>query len=99
MNRVVKISSTSASGIGEWVRVNETPRMAEARTTVGISAKDVVLIPGRLVRGRPGSAEKSEVQLSIEPRSVSRKLAIRRLNDQMEGRSIPSTTLATKNVG
>jgi hypothetical protein len=57
-------------------------------TISGLDLDDVVLLKGKYVVGRHGI----EVEVSVNQASIDRKLAIRRVNRQLEGRTVKSNT-------
>jgi hypothetical protein len=59
-------------------------------------SNDVVLVRGRIVETGSADNLKKEVYLSIAPTSINKKLAIRRMNDAVAGRTIRSTTYFEK---
>jgi hypothetical protein len=88
MTRGSRRSGTSVS-ISNWTTQLDPPQVLRSSDTTGLSARDVVLISGRLISGSQGN---SEVAISIEPTLVDRKLAIRELNGQLQGRTTKSNT-------
>ncbi|WP_291576098.1 hypothetical protein [Bradyrhizobium sp.] len=67
--------------------------MIKSSDTIGKLSQDVVLISGRLTMNHGVK----EVEISVEPGAVNRKLAIRDLNGRLQGKTIRSNTYAEKN--
>lgn len=80
---VKKRSSTSVSmarqGRDATVEVLRTSTQTSTR-----SLDDLIMVPGQYVGG--------DLSFSVAPASVKRKLEVRRLNVQVEGRTLPSNT-------
>jgi len=82
---------TTSASISAWTILQSPPRTISKSDTLGISTQDVVLISGRLVSSSQGI---NEVVISVEPSAVDRKLAIRNLNERLQGRTTKSNTFA-----
>jgi hypothetical protein len=80
-----KYSSTSTS-LGSWTKQQSAPNYVRSSDTGGISTEGTVLLSGRLAHGG------GEVVLSVQPRVVERKIAIRSLNDRLQGRTVETNT-------
>jgi hypothetical protein len=76
--------------LGDWKQAQEPPRIAIRSDTRGISSHGVVFLQGRYVTGQYGI---QELMVSFDPVAFERKLAIRQLNERLEGRTITSDTL------
>ncbi len=90
MNTVKTVTTVSGSlSSGAW-RLTEGPHAKTySNDTTGISAEGRLMVQGRLVEGSQGGYQ---VVVTIDPAAVDRKLAIRKMNDQLEGRSPRSNT-------
>lgn len=69
---------------GYWSDVTVGPAKPSADTKVRSSSS--LLVSGQIV-------DQGHVLLMVDPQSLERKLAIRRVNDAMQGKSIESTTI------
>jgi hypothetical protein len=95
-SKTIKPSSTFVTTSDSvWVGTILQPPSIKGSTSVQ-NDPYVVMLTGRTQIGLGGAAE---IVTSIEPTTVSKKLAIRRLNDEMEGRVIPTETYASKTAG
>ena len=74
----------------EWAS-SEPPRVLISSNTQYELSDQVVLIQGQYVRGPSGN---EQLMVSIDPATIERKLAIRELNAQLEGRTVKSHTYA-----
>jgi len=91
-----KRSSTSIS-LGRWaLREGGLVRAPQSSDTSGHSRQEVVLVQGRYVQGIYGE---SEVSVSVVPATVERKLAIRQINEQLQGRTLQSNTIVETKSG
>lgn len=86
-------SSTSLSISGWTQHRDNTPQFRTSYDTNGISSDNVVLMQAHDVAGHRGARA---WLVQIDPASVGRKLLIRRLNDEIKGRTIKSHTLGIK---
>jgi hypothetical protein len=82
-----KMFLTSCS-IGQWTQVGEIPRIKGPSETRGELNENVILLQGQYVVGPSGR----ELVVSVAPAAVNRKLAIRQINGQLEGRTAKSNT-------
>lgn len=85
--------STTADPIsaGGWHTINQAHQRVSSADTSGLSSEGVLMIQGHYV-----AQEKGGVQLvvTVDPAAIDRKIAIRMVNDQIEGRTPRSNTLA-----
>lgn len=85
--------STTADAIpaGGWQPINQAHQRVSSTDTRGPSSEGLLLVQGRYV-----AQDKGGVQLvvTVDPAAIDRKIAIRRVNDQIEGRTLRSNTLA-----
>jgi hypothetical protein len=87
MSKVTTVAGSLSSGA--W-RLSEGLReKTYSNDTTGISVDGRLMVQGRLIQESQG---RYQVVVTIDPAAVDRKLAIRKLNDQLEGRSPQSNT-------
>jgi hypothetical protein len=80
-------AATSIS-IGRWKEGGSPPRIRASINTCGFVNEDVVLVQATNVPG-----EKKQAWLvKVEPASVERKLLIRRMNDELRGKTLVGRT-------
>ena len=91
-----KISSTAASSPEAWITTEVTLRVAKGSTNARLDDPYTELIAARRSINDQGNPE---IILSIEPATVSKKLAIRKLNEELEGRFSATETFASKTAG
>jgi hypothetical protein len=84
---ISKMFLTSCS-IGQWTQEAEIPRIKGPSQTKGELNENVILLQGQLVNGPSGR----ELLVSVAPAVINRKLAIRQINGQIEGRTMKSNT-------
>lgn len=72
-----------------WKLVKDFRYKTQSTDTRGVSSEGKVLVQGRIVGLRGAD---TQLVVMVDPGSVDRKLAIRRMNDQLEGRSPSSNT-------
>jgi hypothetical protein len=89
------ISSTATSSTtGDWRPVDSLPPAKHRGTSFELEPNAILVSERRQVSEAAG-----KITVSIEPASFSRRQAIRRLNEEIEGRSSPSDTYASKTAG
>ena len=82
--------STMSISFNDWTESAEPSRGVIASSTQYELSDQVVLIQGRYVSGESG--DKQLIMVSVDPVAFERKLAIRELNAQLEGRNPKSQT-------
>lgn len=87
-----KISSTAVSSGKNWVDTNLQPRAAKSQTSAALTDPDTLFISANIAQG-------SKIVAMVEPATVNKRLAIRKLNDEVEGRLSPSDTFASRTAG
>lgn len=82
----------TAYTIGKWTVQQDSPRATVSSETRVQGSEDVFLVEGRPTRenGQVGIA------VTIAPAAVSKKLAIRKLNREVEGWTVQSDTFLSK---
>jgi hypothetical protein len=80
-------SNTSFS-MGNWKQGQKISPAKQPSGTKGELKEDVVLVQGRYVSVR----NYRELLVSVAPTEINRKLAIRHINEQLEGRTSKSNT-------
>jgi hypothetical protein len=93
----IQISSTATSTTTQDWRPVEPLAPAKNRGTAGFQVEPSAMIVSD--RRQASDAPNIKITVSIEPASVSRRQAIRRLNEEIEGRSWPADTYASKTAG
>jgi hypothetical protein len=90
----LSVSSTSASMSNlDWRQADAlVPGKGASTTSTETDLPIVVATERRLA----SSISAAAINVSIAPASASRRQAIRRLNEELEGRSLPSDTYASK---
>lgn len=84
-------SNTSSPLVsGEWLPTADVPRQLAPTDTRGVSNEGVVIMKGSIL----AYDGKTHFVVTVDPSAIDRKLAIRKLNDQIEGRSSLSETFA-----
>jgi hypothetical protein len=92
----IKPSTTAVITSENWVTtVFVRPHSAAGKTTA-LSDPNAVIISGQSRVSREG---KTEIILSVDPAAVTKKMAIRKLNEELEGRYSPSDTYASRTAG
>lgn len=87
-----KISSTAVTSDKNWVDAKLQPLTPAAGTAAA------VVDPGSLfISAQVG--QESRILAMLEPAAMTKRLAIRKLNDEVEGRLSPSDTFASKTAG
>lgn len=77
---------TTATNSTKWVRSDiGTPSVASITST---SRSNVVMVQVKSVIGKSGF---TELSVSIDPASLSRKLAVMRMSAELDGRDVTST--------
>jgi hypothetical protein len=84
--------STMSISFNNWTESKEPSRGVIASSTQYELSDQVVLIQGRYVCGESGD---KQLMVSVDPVAFERKLAIRELNAQLEGRNPKSQTFAS----
>jgi len=90
-----RLSSTTVSTTSNWVNT-DVPLHSAKGTTVVHTDPNAVIISGKSHINKEGRAE---IVISVEPTTVSKRQAIRRLNEELEGRFAPSDTYASRTAG
>jgi hypothetical protein len=80
---------TATISYDNWTASTPTPRVMINSSTHYELSDNVVLIQGRYIVGSSGD---KQLMVSIDPATIERKLAIRGLNAQIEGRTLKSKT-------
>ena len=78
--------------IGRWAEVESAPRSKVSSETQVQSRKDSFLVQGNAASGGFSQG----IMVSVAPSAVSKKLAIRRLNSEVEGWTPKSNTVIGK---
>lgn len=84
-----KKSNTTSISYDEWTPLKDQPRVMVNLNTYYESSSNVVFIKGQYVVGANGI---KQLMVSVDPATIERKLAIRELNAQLEGRVLKSQT-------
>lgn len=94
MAKFVPKGGSAVTTSGEWVAVNDLPRIAVSSHTQFHTSPNVVILNGKYVKGPDGS---SELSVSVDPAAHERKLAIREISASLDGISQTqrSTALGT----
>lgn len=87
----VKTVTTVAGSLSScaWRLTEGLHAKTPSNDTTGISADGRLMVQGRLIQESQG---RYQVVVTIDPAAVDRKLAIRKLNDQLAGRLPRSNT-------
>lgn len=88
MVKTTKQNTTSISYAG-WTTLVSSPRVMINSNTHYELSDNVVLLKGQYVVGANGI---KQLMVSVDPATIERKLAIRELNAQLEGRISKSQT-------
>lgn len=75
----------------DWKRVDQPQCVTLPSDTRGTSSEGVLMLQVRIVEQVQGGAQ---FVLMVDPVAIDRKLAIRKLNDRLEGRMPHSDTFA-----
>lgn len=86
-----KSTTGSLSGMASWTETNLAKIRPAAADTRGVSLQGKLLVQGKLV-ATPGGPE--VVVVTVNAFGVDRKLAIRRMNERLEGKGPTSNTSA-----
>lgn len=78
--------------IGKWTTRREAPRVTASSETRAQLAKDVYIVQGWATHDATGAG----IAVTIAPATVTKKLAIRKLNSEVEGWTARSDTLPGK---
>lgn len=92
--KAVSNTALSVSSI-KWQRVEQTGQRTESADTRGLSNEGVLMVQGRYVAQANGGVH---LVVTVDPAAIDRKLAIRQVNDRIEGRSSRSGTFADSKV-
>jgi len=82
--------STMSTNLNKWTRSEPPQVFINSNTRYELSER-VVLVQAQYVSGPSGS---KQLMVSIDPAAIERKLAIRELNAQIDGRTVKSHTYA-----
>ena len=82
-------SSLSASA---WKLAEGLQNKSQSTDTRGISSDGKLMLQGRIVTNPRGGGK--QVVVTVDPIAIDRKLAIRRMNERLEGHSLRSDTYA-----
>lgn len=85
----IDTQSTMSVSFSGWTESKEPSRGVVASITHYELSDQVVLIQGRYVSGD------KQLMVSVDPAAFERKLAIRELNAQLEGRDLKHQTFAS----
>jgi hypothetical protein len=83
--------NTSSISYDGWTTLISPPRVMINSNTHYELSDNVVLVKGQYVIGANGV---KQLMVSVDPATIERKLAIRELNAQLEGRILKSHTQA-----
>jgi hypothetical protein len=92
----IEPSSTAVMTSDNWVSTKMVRLHEGVVTTSVLSDPNVVIISGQ---SRVSGEGKAEIVLSVDPSAVTKRIAIRKLNEELEGRYSPSDTYASKTAG
>ena len=82
--------SNTYMSISKWSSsLDAAPRVVVKADTSSRASHDKIMLSGKLIEQ---TGRGTMVQVSVEPAAVEKKLAIRRMNEKLEGRTIKSTT-------
>ena len=86
--KMINLSTQPTASIPykEWVETKNSPPVMIKSSTSYEPSNQVILIQGKYVN------EGNHLMVAISPASIEKKLAIRELNAQLEGRTIKSQT-------
>jgi hypothetical protein len=90
-----KPSSTAVMTSDNWVTTGSVRFHSGAGKTSVLSDLGSVIISGQ----SRVSGGKAEIVLSVDPAAVTKRMAIRKLNEELEGRYSPTETFASKTAG
>lgn len=92
-----RMSSTAAPSTSENWQIVDQLQIGRKTGTASIETEPSALIISE--RRQAAGLLDQRITVSIEPASVSRRQAIRRMNEEIEGRSSPTETFASKTAG
>jgi hypothetical protein len=91
MNKRSGSTTGSLSGMATWAQA-DLPKVRPAATdTRGVSLQGKLLVQGKYVAK---AGEPEVVVVTVSPSAVDRKLAIRQMNERLEGKAPVSNTMA-----
>lgn len=91
-----KISSTNVSISSDgWQTVDLQQKAASPADTRAVSNESVLMMQGRYIECPQGGVQ---IVITVDPAAVDRKIAIRQMNDRLEGRSPRSDTFIDRKV-
>jgi hypothetical protein len=79
----------SLSGMATWAE-RDLPKVRAAADTRGVSLQGKLLVQGKYIAQ---AGEPEVVVVTVSPSAVDRKLAIRQMNERLEGKAPTSNTL------
>jgi hypothetical protein len=91
MNKRFESTTGSLSGMATWAQADLPKFGPAARDTRGASMQGKLLVQGRYVSK---AGEPQVVVVTVSPSAVDRKLAIRQMNERLEGKAPISNTMA-----
>jgi hypothetical protein len=91
-----KPSSTAVITSDNWVNTPLVHFHSGTGKTSVLSDPNAVIISGQ---SRVSGEGKAEIVLSVDPSAVTKRMAIRKLNEELEGRYSPTDTYASKTAG
>jgi hypothetical protein len=91
MNKRFGSTTGSLSGTATWTQARLPKVGPAARDTRGVSMQGKLLVQGKYVCK---AGEPQVVVVTVSPSVVDRKLAIRQMNERLEGKSPISNTMA-----
>ncbi len=91
-----KPSSTAVMTSDNWVTTKLVRFHSGAGKTSVLSDLNSVIISGQ---SHVSGGGKAEIVLSVDPAAVTKRMAIRKLNEELEGRYSPTDTFASKTAG
>lgn len=91
----IRMSSTASLAEQNWKPAELTS--SDSKVTTGFNLEKTTIVVSQ--RRQASDVSNAKITVSIEPASVSKREAIRRLNDEIEGRSSPTDTFASRTAG
>jgi hypothetical protein len=92
----IKPSSTAVTTSDNWVSTPSVRMRPGVGKTSVLSDPNAVIILGQ---SRVGGGGRAEIVLSVDPSAATKRMAIRKLNEELEGRYSPTDTYASKTAG
>jgi hypothetical protein len=95
-SKTIKPSSTAVMTSDTWVTTSLVSFRSGAGKTSVLSDPNAVTISGQ---SRVTGEGKAEIVLSVDSSAVTKRVAIQKLNEELEGRYSPTDTYASKTAG